>query len=1088
MKMLFIIFLCFCPLQISAQIDNVIEHLQKREQRNVDFCREIAYIPASELSNSLKEELSFLKKYCSTRNEALFPLTRTICRRAIRIAYAQFGGDNREYIKVLETLRDNLWNTGDTIWAATIELECNNVKRLLDNSIERISLFDNNNKFVTAQLSKYKDISASTMEMVWPAAFLFGRNNTAARLLFNAGYNNREDATFSYISLRRSADWYWDEHKDISTLAEIAGSRIFTKTIQDSLARIGELGSLLTYKCDFSKEARIIRRQMVETMDYSKARDVVSAIFYRDLGLEYYIDGKYDWAAYYLKKSVDDFEDSYLYTEEDYHYSVHTNYLLGLIYEKYSDYEQACIQYKKAIKTGSRNDGVISVSTLSAMLAFTKACLKQNKLKTAMSMLGTIEDIFSKEMEYIYDFLIDDGSSYYSYKDCLGSIMVRWLLLCVESKLPRTSYDELSTAYELINKYKLSNMSVFYEYLLMKARCSFLSGDMVDAIEGANLCIRANSSVVNQQVLLDACLLKAKVYSSLGEKKKQISQYCDISDMLKKYTADHILSMASKEKISFTENISSVISEINDSCLAMYKEFPDVAEIIYNNALLTKGLLLQSENTLKNAIYESGNRELIASYESLMEHDNKDVISHLPSFYFDQSVFEATNNESINRYYSEESQNKVNASAIQKKELEVINHPKIVSIISQEKKKFMTSWEDIKANLKTDEAAIEFVKSTTNKFSYGIIISSDHYYAVIVKNSGTPSVVPVDIGKDNNKKNLIQYSKLWTAIKEHIKDVNTIYFSPVGKMHELPIEYATDENGNRVMSEYNIFRMSSTRELIPHTIFKGRNSATIYGGISYNSTVEDLKEDALKYKASIFTQNQKRSARIGMRESGFLLNELAGTKVEAENIAKIIKIERKTEDVSLYVGNRGTEASFKSLDGKGREIIHIGTHGFYTPINNETDDNKNKLLNEELILNFCGLYMAGANNFINGRVQEQRLDDGILTAQEISTMDLRGLDIVSLSACETGLGNITNDGVFGLQRAFKKAGARSILMSLWKVDDNATSFLMIEFYKNWMATKNKYGALQKAINAVRERKEWNHPKYWAAFILLDGYN
>jgi CHAT domain-containing protein len=103
-------------------------------------------------------------------------------------------------------------------------------------------------------------------------------------------------------------------------------------------------------------------------------------------------------------------------------------------------------------------------------------------------------------------------------------------------------------------------------------------------------------------------------------------------------------------------------------------------------------------------------------------------------------------------------------------------------------------------------------------------------------------------------------------------------------------------------------------------------------------------------------------------------------------------------------------------------------------------------------------------------------------------MDLRALDIVTLSACQTGQGDITNDGVFGLQRGFKKAGVNSILMSLWSVDDRATSLLMTEFYKNWIAGKSKHDALEIAKQSVKAHKEngWDNPKYWAAFILLDG--
>ena len=119
----------------------------------------------------------------------------------------------------------------------------------------------------------------------------------------------------------------------------------------------------------------------------------------------------------------------------------------------------------------------------------------------------------------------------------------------------------------------------------------------------------------------------------------------------------------------------------------------------------------------------------------------------------------------------------------------------------------------------------------------------------------------------------------------------------------------------------------------------------------------------------------------------------------------------------------------------------------------------------------------------------EKVDDGILTAREVSRLDLTSISLVTLSACETALGKVTGEGVFGLQRGFKKAGANSILMSLWKVDDEATCLLMTEFYKNWIGEgKSKHDALELAKQTVRSHKEkgWNDPKYWAAFILLDA--
>ena len=158
---------------------------------------------------------------------------------------------------------------------------------------------------------------------------------------------------------------------------------------------------------------------------------------------------------------------------------------------------------------------------------------------------------------------------------------------------------------------------------------------------------------------------------------------------------------------------------------------------------------------------------------------------------------------------------------------------------------------------------------------------------------------------------------------------------------------------------------------------------------------------------------------------------------------------------------------------------------------------------------------------MQGKTLPDGVEDGILTAQEIASLDFNGLDLVVLSACQTGLGEITGDGVFGLQRGFKKAGAGTLLMSLWKVDDDATRLLMTRFYHNLLSGKGKYESLKETQRYVRDytvtvevkpdvrpaisvaaRKEarkrrqeekeyktvqkYRDPYYWAGFILLDA--
>ena len=182
-------------------------------------------------------------------------------------------------------------------------------------------------------------------------------------------------------------------------------------------------------------------------------------------------------------------------------------------------------------------------------------------------------------------------------------------------------------------------------------------------------------------------------------------------------------------------------------------------------------------------------------------------------------------------------------------------------------------------------------------------------------------------------------------------------------------------------------------------------------------------------------------------------------------------------DIQLFVDKDGTEEQFKNLSGIGISLLHVATHGFYIKNSDKVSNIGNRVMRKS------GLFMSGAKTIWKGEKENYCGDDGILLSEEIEVLDFSKLNLVILSACGTGLGNPTNDGVYGLQRAFKKAGAQTIIMSLWNVDDNATALMMETFYKELVNTKSKRKAFQKAQSTVREKYE--DPYYWAAFIVLD---
>jgi CHAT domain-containing protein len=211
--------------------------------------------------------------------------------------------------------------------------------------------------------------------------------------------------------------------------------------------------------------------------------------------------------------------------------------------------------------------------------------------------------------------------------------------------------------------------------------------------------------------------------------------------------------------------------------------------------------------------------------------------------------------------------------------------------------------------------------------------------------------------------------------------------------------------------------------------------------------------------------------------------------VESAAVANLLRTAQYS--VTALSDTLATEESFKKLSGNNLKILHIGTHGFYfSEADMENAGYKfftsSQQSDEDKALSCSGLLFAGANAALDlkNRSVIPEGDDGVLTAKEISRLDFKGLDLVVLSACQTGLGEVKGEGVFGLQRGFKKAGAQTIVMSLWKVFDDSTQLLMTEFFKNLTAGQSKRAAFQAAQKTVRAK--YPDPQHWAAFVMVDG--
>lgn len=307
----------------------------------------------------------------------------------------------------------------------------------------------------------------------------------------------------------------------------------------------------------------------------------------------------------------------------------------------------------------------------------------------------------------------------------------------------------------------------------------------------------------------------------------------------------------------------------------------------------------------------------------------------------------------------------------------------------------------------------------------------------------------------------------WFSLKEYLYGKSNIYFCPSNLYLNKAIEYMPCPLDNHVLmsDQYGMYRLSSPKELFKNygDGFKNtQHKALVFGGLNYDE-YQDTSDEMLAFRGD------EREAMNGYR----FLKSTYDEAIYIDSIFRKNKIE-----TSLLTDKKGTEERFYQIPNYGIDILHIASHGFYKPDKHKEDS---RTL-QEWMMSHSGLILSGADEDLDNQKY-----DGRLTAYEISQTDLSGVNLVVLSACNTGLGDIKENDTYGLLKGFKDAHAGTLLVSLSAVNDFATSVLMKRFYENLFRGDNPRRALENAQRYIRlyDKGKYNDPNYWASFILVD---
>ncbi|MGB5025095.1 MAG: CHAT domain-containing tetratricopeptide repeat protein, partial [Saprospiraceae bacterium] len=714
---------------------------------------------------------------------------------------------------------------------------------------------------------------------------------------------------------------------------------------------------------------------------------------------------------------------------EEYAFSL---YNIGLMYFYMGNYESAWQNIQQVIAFYRRNELTeTSVYAITLTVLANIAYYARNEPDTAemlyLQALAILEKNAGKEHPD-YAITLENLANLYTYHKNFDKAMPLFLEVL---KIKEAAIGKNHPEYAIT----LCNLSLFYQSTnnFQPAEAGFLTSLLIfKTKQGRN---SSNFSMALKYL--------ANLYKQTGQTELADSLYAELSEINKLLAVNALTYLSEQELGKF------INSYVTDNDLIMSFAFQNrgtrIQSACFDNSLFYKGFLMQAADrinriALSDTLTRNTYLELKNCQRMLAAHLSKSIEEV-------DSQFVAKLTQKANTLEKALSSIATNYS-VQKKQVR---------------------WQEVRQQLKSDEAVVEFVRfgyyrnSMTDSTMYAALLlkpgSSQPAFIALFEERDLSTLLQRNITIENSAavpnlyasrgvkpfhvQNLSSlYDLIWKPLEKELTGIKTIYFSSTGVLHRINQDAIPISKTVRMADRYKLIELNSTRQLvIPDQVKIENNDAILYGGIQFeqNSTIlnnEPLLASKSRGELSFYS--------VDSTLRGGTWNYLAGTEREVNSIVKIMQ--DAGVKATLKKGYNASEVSFKNIgayNNPSPRILHIATHGYffaYPKNTTKTSGLDNQMepvfkMSDHPMLR-SGLIMAGGNAAWQGKQTLEGREDGILTAYEISQMNLSNTELVVLSACETGLGEIQgNEGVYGLQRAFKIAGAKYLIMSLWQVPD-----------------------------------------------------
>ncbi|HPG10285.1 MAG TPA: CHAT domain-containing protein [Chitinophagaceae bacterium] len=607
-------------------------------------------------------------------------------------------------------------------------------------------------------------------------------------------------------------------------------------------------------------------------------------------------------------------------------------------------------------------------------------------------------------------------------------------LLNRSAEIYRSTLGENSPAYAKVR----SDLGNYYRYTKKYAEAEPILQQVLQ--------IRENSLGPDHPLFVQSQEDLAILYWKKGEIAKTIPLYREVMEKSLEFINRYFPPMSESEKTKYWDILAPRFQRFYNFAIEASGSDESVMADLFTYRLATKGLLLNSARKVNESILASNNERLIQDYLNWI--DNKEQLASLYAYSKQELGEQDINIDSLESA----------ANAMEKR-------------LSEQSRDFAQyyytsriSYEQVQQKLKDDEALVEMI--CIRRYEETFSDSTIYLSLIVTREKNKPEYVLLKNGFElentlfkNWRKSVIArvndertYNYYWKDVDAKLKGKSKVYFSPDGIYNQMNLYSFKKPGGDYLIHNFQVSLISNPKYLL-------------YA----NNTVNKI----------MF----KKATLVGFPVYGAkTIPELPATKKEIEEIDTLLQ--SSGYEVSTFLQKDASENNLKSA--KEPSVLHIATHGYFLkdvqravwPVGVHAD------YAQDNVLLRSGLILAGALEADKDNLALSNISNGVVTSYEAMNLDLQGTDLVVLSACETGLGEVkAGEGVYGLQRAFLVAGARTLIMSLWKVNDAATQELMNNFYIGWTKT----GGMQQAFREAQLQlmKKYKDPFFWAAFVMME---